>query len=65
MAPTKFLRMKDVQLRTGLARSSIYYLIGIDAFPKQIKLTPGITVWMESEVEAWIAEKVERHADEQ
>ena len=63
--PTKFLRLKDVQSRTGLARSSIYYLIAIDAFPKQIKLTPGITVWMESEVEAWIAEKVERHADEQ
>ncbi|MBP6503821.1 MAG: AlpA family phage regulatory protein [Rhodoferax sp.] len=35
-----FLRRKDVQLRTGLARSTIYLYIQQGAFPKPVSLGP-------------------------
>ena len=49
-----FLRRKDVQLRTGLARSTIQQ----GAFPKPVTLGRRAVGWLESEVSAWITERV-------
>ena len=60
-----FLRRKDVQLRTGLARSTIYLYIQQGAFPKPVTLGRRAVGWLESEVSAWITERVRVARDHQ
>ena len=59
------LRRKDVQHRTGLARSTIYLYIQQDAFPKPVPLGRRAVGWLESEVSAWITERVRIARDHQ
>ena len=49
---------QDVQIRTGLARSTIYLYIQQGASPKPVTLGPRAVGWLESEVSAWITERV-------
>jgi len=49
------LRRKQVELRTGLARSTIYQYIKDGVFPKPVQLGPRAVGWIESEVSAWIS----------
>ena len=50
---TTFLRLPEVQNRTGKSRSAIYQGISDGTFPKQIKLGgPRAVGWLESEIEA-------------
>jgi len=60
-----FLRRKDVQFRTGLARSTIYLYIKQGAFPKPVPLGRRAVGWLESEVSAWITERVRIAGDHQ
>jgi prophage regulatory protein len=60
-----FLRRKDVQLRTGLARSTIYLYIQQGAFPKPVSLGRHVVAWLESEVSAWITERVRMSRENQ
>lgn len=57
--PLRIIRLRQVIARTGLSRSSIYALIQGGRFPKQISLAPHSVGWVESELEAWIAERIE------
>lgn len=52
------LRRRQVQARTGLARSTIYQYIKAGVFPKPIPLGARAVGWIESEVSDWIAERV-------
>ena len=52
----RLLRLRDVVERTGLSRSSIYRLAAAGEFPRQRRLRYKLAVWLESEVDAWIAE---------
>ena len=52
------LRRKQVQARTGLARSTMYQQIQDGTFPRPIPLGPRAVGWLESEVSNWIAERV-------
>lgn len=54
----QILKMPEVIRSTGLARSTIYKLISENRFPKQIKLTSFSSGWLQSEVEAWIADRI-------
>ncbi|MCC7000883.1 MAG: AlpA family transcriptional regulator [Gemmatimonadaceae bacterium] len=53
------LRLRNVQARTGLARSTIYQRMKCGEFPVQISLGPRSVGWLESDIEAWIASRVE------
>ena len=48
-----FLRIKQVQHQTGLARSTIYKLIAAGDFPFPVKPTPKCSAWVSSEVNDW------------
>ena len=50
----RILRLPEVVEVTGLSRSSIYRLIGIDAFPRQRRLGPRSSGWRLSDVEGWL-----------
>jgi len=55
----RILRLKDVMATTGLARSTVYKFISEGAFPKPIPLGGKSVGWLESEIQEWIAEKIE------
>ena len=53
----RILRLPEVVEVTGLSRSSIYRLIGIDEFPRQRRLGPRSSGWRMSDVEQWLASR--------
>lgn len=55
---SKLMRLPSVIEKTGKPRSTIYSMIEKNLFPKQIKLSSRSVGWLEDEVDAWIAEKV-------
>ncbi len=52
------LRRKQVEIRTGLSRSTIYQYIKDGVFPKPVPLGPRAVGWIESDVSEWIATRV-------
>ena len=53
------LRRKQVEKRTGLSRSTIYLRIKEGTFPRPINLGVRAVGWLENEIEAWLAERME------
>lgn len=67
-AALTILRRKQVEARTGLSRSTIYAKLKPSAnrpgdfdasFPKAVRLGPMSVGWLEHEVEAWLAGRVQ------
>lgn len=56
------IRIKDVTKRTGLARSCIYERVAAGDFPAPVKIGPRAVAWVETEVDQWINERIERRA---
>lgn len=54
----KLLRLPEVKATTGLSKSTIYARIAEGTFPKQIPIGPRLVVWVESDIQNWIAEQV-------
>ena len=48
-----------VCLATGLKRSMIYQLESEQRFPHRIKIGMRAVGWIESEVQAWLAQRIE------
>ena len=53
------LRRKQVEKRTGLSRSTIYLRIQVGTFPKPVNLGGRAVGWLENEIEAWLAARIE------
>lgn len=56
--PMRIIRLKDVIDSTGIARSTIYKLIGEGEFPKPVPLVGRTVGWVESEVQEWIRGRI-------
>ena len=56
--PSRLIRRREVENRTGLARSSIYDLIRAGRFPAPVRLTESTVAWVEQEVDDFIAERI-------
>jgi len=54
----RLMRLPEVKRLTGLSKSSIYARIAEDSFPRQIPLGSRTVVWLETDIQNWIAEKV-------
>ena len=59
------IRLPRVKSRTGLSRAGIY--AGMtkdagdpDAFPKSVPIGPRAVGWIEDEIDAWVARRIER-----
>lgn len=50
----RLLPLKDVELKTGIKRSTIYRRISAGTFPAPLSLGPGTVRWRLSDVDAWI-----------
>jgi prophage regulatory protein len=56
----EILRIKAVQRKTGLGRSTIYDRISKGAFPRQISLGGRAIGFLSTEIDEWIEEQVSR-----
>lgn len=54
----RLIRRKEVQIKIGMGASSIYAEMAKGRFPKPVFLSEKRVAWIESEVEAWIAERI-------
>ncbi|CAB3925343.1 hypothetical protein LMG26846_06008 [Achromobacter insuavis] len=54
------LPLKVVQSRVGMGKTKIYEQIKAGAFPACVK-NGRMSVWVASEIDAWIAETVQKH----
>jgi prophage regulatory protein len=54
------LRIKKVEEKVGLKDSSIYQKISEGTFPTQVRLGARAVGWIESEIDAWIVDQVEK-----
>ena len=52
-------RLPDVLNRVGYSRSTIYQLIADGKFPKPVSLGARAVAWLESDIDAWIAARIE------
>ena len=57
--PVRILRLPDVISRVGLRRASIYLHISKGSFPKPISLGARAVGWLESDIDGWIAARIE------
>jgi len=55
---TALLRRKQVEAQTGLARSTLYKLIGEGKFPAPIPLAGRTVCWDSQAVDAWIQARI-------
>lgn len=58
----KVLRLKQVMVMTGLARSTLYKYMVTEGFPTQIKLGAKAVGWLETEVLAWLEARIQERA---
>lgn len=54
----RLIRLPEVSRLTGLGKSQVYALANAGKFPPPIKLSERCSAWQESEVRAWIAERI-------
>lgn len=57
--PMRMLRLTQVREMTGLGKTKIYELQADGDFPMRIKITGHSVAWIEAEVQAWLARRVE------
>lgn len=53
----RILTIDEVTERTSLPRTTIWRRVRDGTFPPPIQLSPGRIGWLESEIDAWIAER--------
>ena len=54
----RFLRMPEVEQRTGLRKSALYQAIKEQRFPPGVRLTARSIAWTESSINAWISARI-------
>ncbi|WP_413493032.1 helix-turn-helix transcriptional regulator [Morganella psychrotolerans] len=52
------IRLPEVIRRTGYSKPWLYKLIDAGQFPKQVKIGSRSIAFVESEVDAWVANKI-------
>jgi prophage regulatory protein len=52
------LRHSQVRIRTGLSRCAIYNRVKAKTFPQPIQLGPRAVGFLQSEIDAWIADRI-------
>src|SRR5688572_49098 len=55
----RMLRLAQVREMTGLGKTKIYELQAEGDFPMRVKITEHSVAWIEDEVQAWLARRVE------
>ena len=57
--PIRMLRLPQVIDATGLGKTKIYELQAEGDFPMRVKITAHSVAWVEEEVQAWLAARIQ------
>ena len=57
--PIRMLRLPQVIDATGLGKTKIYELHAEGDFPMRVKITAHSVAWVEEQVQAWLAARVQ------
>lgn len=57
--PARLVRLKEVQHRVGLGRSTIYRWMAQGRFPKPVQIGGYAVAWAEEEIDRWILDQLE------
>ena len=63
MNSDRFLRLRQVEDKIGFGKSWIYRQIQLQQFPPSIRLNSRHVAWLESEVDAWIHQRIRHTRD--
>jgi prophage regulatory protein len=58
--PYTLLRRRQVEIRVGAKRSTLYDWMRKGDFPKPIKVGERTVAWIEQEVDAWINQRIQK-----
>ena len=58
MNSDRFLRLRQVEDKIGFGKSWIYRQFQLQQFPPSIRLNSRHVAWLESEVDAWIHQRI-------
>lgn len=61
----RFIRLPDVLARTGLGKTTVYKNTRDGSFPRPVKLGGCVSLWVESEVDEWICDRIHERNEEQ
>lgn len=50
----RVLRQQDVQAKVSLKRTTLWRMERAGQFPKRRQIAPGLSGWLESEIDEWI-----------
>ena len=56
--PHRLLKLREVENRTGVSRTRIYFLEAQGKFPKRVKVTSRAVAWVEQEVDDFIESRI-------
>ena len=62
MSASRILRARDVCVRTGLSRTTIWRLTRSGDFPAPRRLSANAVGWLERDVELWIESRASANA---
>lgn len=60
MQNIRMMRRREVESITGLGRSAIYEKMAEGTFPKNVPLGLRAVGWVSSEVESWVADRIDQ-----
>ena len=55
----RLIRIQEVMNKVGIARSTVWYMVKKGKLPRPRKLSPRVTVWVESEIDEYIEKILE------
>lgn len=53
----RIIRLPEVKLKTGISKTTIYYLMGKSLFPNNIVLGKMSVGWLEADIDRWIEQR--------
>ena len=61
LASPRLIRLDEVSKRVGLGKSTILAWEALTKFPKAVRLSPTLRLWLESDINQWIYEQHNAH----
>jgi prophage regulatory protein len=61
---SRFLRLPEVMTRTGLSRTTIYRKVARSEFPRPVHISERVTGWLDTDITAWMDDRVQSSGDE-
>ena len=59
----RILRRREVEVRTGLSRSTLYAQMAEGSFPKPVRLGKRAVGWTDTAITAWLDSRVKSDAE--